>query len=373
VPTEWERVKELYDRADELPAAERAAFLAAACGGDECLLGEVQSLLSAGDAAGSFLEGLPAFDEDAAALSGQTLGPYRLDSLLGHGAMGLVYRATDQRLGRTVAVKVLRPEVALTVEARRRFLRETQATAALHHPNIVTVHDTGHAAGRDFLVMEFVDGQTLADRLRSGPMPLAEALECAIQVASALEAAHQAGILHRDLKPQNVMLTGPTSGHPACTVKVLDFGLAKRHEGGPARSEASQTRTGAVMGTAAYMSPEQVEGRITGLQSDIFSFGAVLYEMIGGRRAFGGKSAGAAMAAVLRDQPKPLDSPPWGIVALCLEKDPTQRFQTAGELRAALENLRAGGRPAKRKLPAGRWRPVLLVAGMATAAAIVLL
>jgi serine/threonine protein kinase len=351
----------LYDRADELAPQDRAAFLEAACGGDNELLGELQSLLAAGDAAGDFLEKPHTQEEDAAALAGLTLGHYRIETLLGQGGMGLVYRAADQRLGRTVAIKLLRREVALTAEARRRFLREALATAALHHPNIVTVYDTGHAAGRDFLVMEFLDGQTLAGRLRDGPMPLSEALDCAIQVASALEAAHLAGILHRDLKPQNVMLSESATGSPGA-VKVLDFGLAKRNEGGPAHSQLSCTYTGAIMGTAAYMSPEQVEGRPTGPQSDIFSFGAMFYEMLGGRRAFGGESAGAAMAAVLRDQPAPLDSPAWEIVAQCLEKDPTLRFPTAGVLRSALETVRAGGQLPAHKRPRGRWWPALAAA-----------
>jgi eukaryotic-like serine/threonine-protein kinase len=343
---DWARLKELYQLAAERPAAERAAFIESVCGGDEELLRELQSLVAAGEAADSFLESTPdmVWAARAAAMAGTTLGHYRLDSLLGRGGMGLVYRATDTRLGRTVAVKIVRPEMASTPEARRRLMREAKAASALKHQNIVTVYDADQAAGRDFLVMEFVEGQTLAERLSSGPMPLAEAMNCAIQVAAALESAHASGILHRDLKPQNVMVE--TSG----TVKVVDFGLAKLSErNAPEHSQALETHAGAVIGTAAYMSPEQAEGRPADARSDIFCFGALLYEMLSGRRAFAGASPASTLAAVLRDDPEPLDSPAGDIVSRCLQKSPERRFQTATDLRSAIEAVRAGKRPISRK------------------------
>jgi Tol biopolymer transport system component/predicted Ser/Thr protein kinase len=362
--THWTRLKELYQQAEERPLPERAAFLEAACGGDTGLLREVESLLAAGDSAGSFLESAPEmlWEARALAMAGVMLGHYRLDELLGSGGMGLVYRATDTRLGRTVAIKLLRPEMAATADAQRRFQREAKAASALKHPNIVTIYDAGQSEGRDFLVMEFVEGQTVAERLRGGPMPFADALACGIQVAAALEAAHAAGILHRDLKPQNVMMdsTGST--------KVVDFGLAKvSARGEPAQSQMTETRLGAVMGTAAYMSPEQAEGQPVDARSDLFSFGALLYEMLSGRRAFKGASPASTLAAVLRDEPAPLDPAPWNVIARCLEKDPGRRFQTPAELGAALEAVRAGG-PVRRRKWARPAAAVLVLAGVLGAA-----
>jgi eukaryotic-like serine/threonine-protein kinase len=338
---QWSRLKELCQQAEELPRNQRGAFLEAACGGDPDLLREAQALLAAGEAAGSFLEAPPhlAWEACAEAMVGGSAGHYRLESLLGRGGMGLVFRAKDTRLGRTVALKLLRPETAQTPAARLRLLREAQAASALKHPNIVTVYEVGEADGRDFLIMEFVEGNTLAERIVSGPLAFAEALDCAIQVASALEAAHRAGVLHRDLKPQNVMLDA------AGVVKVVDFGLAKLMESAETEpSPAGQTNTGAVFGTAPYMSPEQAEGRPADARSDVFSFGALFYELLSGRRAFPGASTAATLAAVLRDHPQPLDSPAWNTISRCLEKDMARRFQSAGELRERLEQVRAGGR-----------------------------
>jgi len=204
-----------------------------------------------------FLESPPeaTWQVRASACEGSTLAGYRLERLLGRGGMGLVYRATDLRLGRDVAIKILRPEAAASPQIRRRFLREAQAASALRHPNIVTVHEAGEANGGDYLVMEFVDGQTLASRLAAGPLSESEAARYALQIVAALKTAHQAGILHRDLKPQNVMI------EPSGVVKVVDFGLAKLGDAhDPAESQALLTQTGAVMGTAPYMSPEQAEG-----------------------------------------------------------------------------------------------------------------
>src|SRR5580698_6734822 len=240
--------------------------------------------------------------------AGTRLGPYEILAPIGAGGMGEVYRATDTRLGRTVAIKVL------SGPHSERFEQEARAIAALNHPHICTLHDVGP----DYLVMEFVEGAAL-----SGPLPVEEALRLALQMAAALEAAHAKGITHRDLKPANILVTKEG-------VKLLDFGLAKVVDG----TDATRTVEGTILGTPSYMAPEQIEGKPCDARSDVFSFGAVLYEMLAGRRAFDG------MAAVLRDDPKP---PPAleSVVMRCLAKQPGQRYQTMAEVKAALESASA--------------------------------
>ena len=248
--------------------------------------------------------------------AGSQVGPYVLISEIGAGSMGDVWKARDSRLERIVAIKRLRV-VGAAIE------REARTIAGLNHPNICTLHDIGG----DYLVMEFIDGAPLA-----GPMEPAEALRVALQIAGALEAAHGKGIVHRDLKPANILLSQGQA-------KLLDFGIAK------ARSEitpdSTMTAETSVSGTPAYMAPEQAQGRATDARSDIFSFGAVLYEMLSGRRAFDGPSSIETMTAVLRDDPPPLDGPPalTAVVRRCLEKSPTHRYQTVTELKAALEQI----------------------------------
>jgi serine/threonine protein kinase/tetratricopeptide (TPR) repeat protein len=255
--------------------------------------------------------------------AGSWLGPYEILALLGTGGMGEVWKARDTRLNRIVAVK------QLAEQHSGRFAQEARAIAALNHPHICQIYDVG----ADYLVLEFVEGQTLADRIRSGGgpgLPQEELVRIARQIAEGLEEAHRAGILHRDLKPSNVMIT--TKG----AAKLLDFGLARLAS---VEADATQTQHGVVVGTAAYMSPEQAEGRPVDLRSDVFSFGAVLYEMISGSRAFGGTSALQMMNAVVRDEPPPLQTSAAleRIVRRCLQKVPAQRFQTMDEIRAALE------------------------------------
>ena len=247
------------------------------------------------------------------------LGPYEIICLLGTGGMGEVWKARDTRLGRMVAIK------RLTSAHSGRFQQEARAIAALNHPHICQIHDIGP----DYLVLEYIDGQPLR-----GPVPPAEALRLALQIASALEEAHRQGILHRDLKPANIMVTGGAG--TSRIAKLLDFGLAKLVS---ADAEATRTMDGIVSGTAAYMSPEQAEGRPLDARSDIFSFGAVLYELLSGQRAFGGASTVAVLSAVLRDDPQPIHAPPalQRIVRRCLQKPQAQRFQSTGELRAAIE------------------------------------
>jgi eukaryotic-like serine/threonine-protein kinase len=255
--------------------------------------------------------------------TGARLGPYEILALLGTGGMGEVWKARDTRLNRIVAVK------RLTGQQSGRFEQEARAIAALNHPHICQIYDVG----ADYLVLEYVEGRTLADRLRGGAgpgLPIEEALRLARQIAEGLEEAHRKGILHRDLKPGNVMVT--TKG----VAKLLDFGLATLVS---ADDDVTRTLDGTVLGTAAYMSPEQAEGRPLDARSDIFSFGTVLYEMLSGSRAFGGTTALQVMNAVVRDEPPPLQSSLAleRIVRRCLEKSPGQRFQTMAEVRSALE------------------------------------
>ena len=280
---------------------------------------------------------------------GDRLGPYEVVGALGAGGMGEVYRATDTRLDRTVAVKVLTAHVADSPGQRERFEREARAVGAINHPNICTLFDVGRerpsSAGppMDFLVMEFLDGETVARRLERGPVPVAEALPIAVEIAEALDTAHRQGIVHRDLKPTNVMLT-------ATGVRLLDFGLAKQHEAGaPGTLTSAPTRTaltmeGSILGTLHYMSPEQLDGKPADARSDVFSFGATLYEMVSGRRPFDGPSQASVIGAILKDAPVPLRDAEAPIprrldrvVRTCLAKDPEDRWQTMRDLKRELQ------------------------------------
>jgi len=270
---------------------------------------------------------------------GTRLGPYTISAPIGAGGMGEVYRATDTRLGRTVAIKVLPEHVASDPERKQRFEREAKTLAALSHPHICPIHDVGSQGGIDFLVMEYLEGETLEQRLKKGALPLDQALHIGIQIADALAAAHRAGIIHRDLKPGNIILT--KSG-----AKLLDFGLAKT--GAPAAmgtlsmlptTPPNLTAQGAILGTFQYMAPEQLEGREADARTDIFAFGAVLYEMVTGKKTFEGKSQASLIAAILEREPPPMSSlqplvPPLldRIVRTCLAKEADDRWQTARDL-----------------------------------------
>ncbi|MFN7989657.1 MAG: protein kinase [Thermoanaerobaculia bacterium] len=273
------------------------------------------------------------------------LSHYELVEQLGEGGMGVVYKARDVRLGRFVALKVLAPGRVSDPERRQRFVTEARAASALDHPNVLTVHEIGSEDGVDFIVTEYLPGKTLAKLIPRHGFPPAEALRYAIPIADALAAAHAAGVIHRDLKPANVMVTD------AGLVKILDFGLAKLVDPAPVEEgEETQpilTREGAVLGTCAYMSPEQAEGREVDPRTDVFSFGAVLYEMVTGRKAFARDSASATIAAVLRDEPEPAREVSGNVPAeldrvihRCLRKDPAKRFQSMADLKVALEEIR---------------------------------
>ena len=273
--------------------------------------------------------------------AGSRIGPYEIVSLLGSGGMGDVYRARDARLGRAVAVKVLTPDVANDPGRRQRFEQEARAASALNHPNILSVYDTGSQDGLVYIVSELIDGETLRDHLKRGALPQSRVLEIAGQVADALAAAHAADIVHRDLKPENIMLTRDGRA------KILDFGLAKqvtpRTPGSDEAEMLTRTTPGAVLGTAAYMSPEQVRGETVDPRSDLFSFGLVLYECLCGRPPFERPTGVEVMTAILREDPPELPesvAPALRqIVAHCLEKEPDRRFHSARDLAFALRTV----------------------------------
>jgi Tol biopolymer transport system component/predicted Ser/Thr protein kinase len=274
---------------------------------------------------------------------GKTLGHYQITEKLGEGGMGVVYKARDTHLDRFAALKVLPPERVSDPDRKRRFIQEAKAASALNHPNIITIHDIDQADGIDFIAMEYVAGKTLDELIPRKGMRLSLALKYAVQIADALARAHGAGIIHRDLKPSNVMV----DEHGL--VKVLDFGLAKLTEAAGPEAETAATRTGAgmILGTAAYMSPEQAEGKHIDTRSDIFSFGSMLYEMLTGQRAFRGDTRASTIASILREEPKPISQMAEGlpreverIVRRCLRKDPEHRFQAMPDLKVALEELK---------------------------------
>jgi len=277
---------------------------------------------------------------------GTRLGPYEIVSPLGAGGMGEVYRAKDTRLDRTVAIKVLASHLSQDAELKQRFLREARAISSLSHPHICALYDVGSQDGVEYLVMELLEGETLAERLAKGTLPLAQVLRFGVEIAEALGAAHRQGIVHRDLKPGNVMLT--KSG-----VKLLDFGLAKQLEGAASGAgDLSQVETksvdaltgkGVILGTVQYMAPEQLEGKEADSRTDIFALGDVLYEMATGRKAFAGTSPASLIGAILKEEPPPVSAlqqmaPPAldHVVKKCLAKDPDERWQSAADVASEL-------------------------------------
>ncbi len=398
----WPRVKALFQAAVERPTEERDAFLAAATGEDEALRREVESLLTSDTSDVSFLDQLPVASElvlaDALAAPpasmdhtlshavltpGLRVGPYEIVAPLGAGAMGEVYRACDTKLNRDVALKVLPERFALDPDRLARFTREAQLLATLNHPNIAAIYGLEESNGAQALVLELVDGPTLADRIALGPISLEEALTIARQIAEALEAAHEKGIIHRDLKPANIKIA--RNG----VVKVLDFGLAKVWDGAPQSDLSASPRLTAtdiggrtILGTPAYMSPEQARGQPLDRRTDIWSFGCVLYEMLTGRAPFAGDTISDTLAAILEREPDrtmlPADTPVpiRRLLRRCLEKDRKGRLDSAAGARLEIDDAIAS--PAAETLalaatPSRRVTPVAIaaLAGVAVIAALV--
>ena len=287
-PERWRQIEDLYHAARECAPADLQQFLTDGCGADAELRREVESLLAENGSRADIIE-RPALPADAVKTGiGSQLGPYRIEASIGQGGMGEVWRARDTRLNRDVAVKIS------AAQFTHRFEREARAIASLNHPNICTLHDIGP----NYLVMELVEGPTLAERIKRGPIPLEEAIAIAKQIADALEAAHEKGIVHRDLKPANIKV------RPDGSVKVLDFGLAKSGgEVGASDETLTATAPGMIMGTAGYMPPEQARGEKVDKRADIWAFGVVLYEMVTGRRLFEGKTLSDTLVAVIKEEP----------------------------------------------------------------------
>jgi serine/threonine protein kinase len=353
----WHKIESLYHFARELNPEERRAYLENACASDEALRREVESLLAREELAANFLEtDAPAVcgkAGEASVPAGERIGPYLVLEFLRKGGMGEVYKARDTRLDRTVAMKFLPLAFADDHAALDRFQREARAASALNHPRICTVHDVGDYHSRPFFVMEFLEGQSLRDRIAGKPLPIRELVDFAVQICEALQAAHARGIIHRDIKPGNIFVT--TSGQ----VKILDFGLAKlvtdprpaptaakMAESATTVTSATLTRPGALMGTPTYLSPEQARCEEVDARTDIFSLGVVLFEMATGRPSFRGKTSGELIGAILHQTPaKPSTSNPAvpagleQIILRMLEKERTARYQSAGDLLADLSQL----------------------------------
>jgi len=342
----WQQIERLYHAALARPATERAAFVAEASAGDEELRSEVAQLLNAPPTAeGMFarpaaaLAAATAGNPEISVLSGHRLGVYQLQERIGSGGMGEVYRATDTKLNRPVAIKFLSSALADT-SARRRFQREAQLASSLNHPHILTVHDAGEVDGRQYLVTELVEGGTLRDWIHASPRRWQDVVEMLIGPADGLATAHDAGILHRDIKPENILIT--KSGY----AKLADFGLAKLRESPSLVSNAvTETRTmaGVIVGTIAYMSPEQATGRPVDARSDVFSFGVVLYELLAGRRPFDGPTDLDALHAIVHRSaerlPESMPSSLRDLIERTLQKDPVQRVQTMREVVGDLKRL----------------------------------
>ncbi len=350
----WQRVEDLFHQAADLAPNQRAGFLTDVCGRDDALRDEIESLLAHDDSTNDVLgiavekavELLPdgsASDDD---MAGKQIGPYQITGIVGKGGMGRVFKARDTQLNRSVAMKVLPAGHFSNPERKKRFLDEAKSASALNHPNIITIHGILEQDGTDFIVMEYVSGKTLDRFIGHRGLTLKQAVKYAVEIADGLAAAHAAGIVHRDIKPSNIMVSEQHR------VKILDFGLAKQTEQAETSQDASiaaeapLTNPGLVFGTAAYMSPEQAEGKRVDARSDIFSFGALLYEMVTGRRAFQGQSTVSIMAAVLNQQPPTpralvatLPAELERVILRCLKKEPERRIQHMDDVKLSLEDV----------------------------------
>jgi serine/threonine protein kinase/Tfp pilus assembly protein PilF len=349
-PERWQQIERLFHSALAQEPAERAEFLKEGCAGDEALRREMESLLRSHDLGDSFIE-QPASDLAADMLvcrrskleAEQRIGHYVIKRLLGEGGMGQVYLAQDVRLDRLVALKLLPEQFTVDAERVRRFEFEARAASALNHPNIVTIHEIGQSGSSHFIATEFIDGETLRDRLNSAPMALGEVLDVAAQVASALTGAHEVGVVHRDIKPENVMLR--RDGY----VKVLDFGLAKlasRAAAVEADAPTVTTEPNVLRGTLRYMSPEQARGLDVDARTDIWSLGVVLYEMAAGRAPFESDTHSHLILSILECEPPPLgrySEVPTDLERIArkaLSKDTADRYQQAGDMAHDLKSLK---------------------------------
>src|SRR5262245_61136048 len=337
-PERWRQITAIYQEAAACRGQDREAYLAHTCGGDAALRREIEELL-AQEPHASFLA------TSATLPPGSRIGTYELLEVIGAGGMGIVYRARDLKLQRDVALKVLPESVVREPDRIARFRREATVLASLNHPNIAAIYGFEDSGEVHALVLELVEGSTLADRIACGPLPVDEALKIARQIAEALEAAHEQGIIHRDLKPANIKVREDG------TVKVLDFGLAKAMEpvgGAPNLSQSptlttpAMTHAGMILGTAAYMSPEQAKGRPAGTRSDVWAFGCVLYEMLTQKRAFAGEDVSDTLASVLRSEPDWSALPTeathlTSVLQRCLEKDVKRRLRDIADVKVLLE------------------------------------
>jgi TolB-like protein/tRNA A-37 threonylcarbamoyl transferase component Bud32 len=349
----WRRLQALFYKALEMEPGARSTFLDENCGGDQELRKEIEGLLDASETPLDFLQKpvqdaahqMIAEDGCRAIAPGRELTHYRVISLLGSGGMGEVYLAEDTHLKRKVALKMLKPELTRDERDLRRFEKEAHAASALNHPNILTIYEFGQVDGLRFIAAEFIEGRTLGERIRNGPLETTAAIEVAIQIASALDAAHACGIVHRDIKPDNVILRADG------IVKVLDFGIAKlserQIEETMRRAVSAHSEPGMVLGTAKYMSPEQARGQVVDGRSDVFSLGSVMYEMITGRAAFDGETTSDVIAAILKVDPTPpvdlVPDVPYEIeriMAKALRKDRETRYQSARDLLLDLQDFK---------------------------------
>src|SRR5262245_15116063 len=352
----WQQVNELFQLVDERTPDERTTFLQTACQGDEGLRREVESLIASYERAENFIES-PAFEfvpelltaDRTSAIIGESIGHYRIEALIGVGGMGEVYLARDERLGRKVALKFLPERLTANNTQLSRFKSEAGAASALNDPNILTVYEIGTEGNRHFIATEFIEGVTLRAALARGRMTVHEALEVTVQVASALAAAHKTGVVHRDIKPENIMI------RPDGYVKVLDFGLAKLTEQEPASDNrdftifsTQHTLAGLLVGTPRYMSPEQARGQPADARSDIWSLGAVIYEMVCGSPAFSGATPSDCIASILKTEAPPLSRVAPAapaelqiILHKALRKNRDDRYQAIAEMLAALRSLKA--------------------------------
>ena len=350
-PERWRAITEIFHDAIAREPAQRDAFLAEACKVDASLKADVEAMLAAHDEAGSFGDPVIASSASKQLAPGTHFGSYRIEALIGSGGMGEVYRARDSKLGRDVALKILPTHLMFDRERRARLTREAQLLATLNHPHVAAIYGLEEADGVTALVLELVEGPTLADRIARGPLPMSQALAIARQIAEALDAAHEKGIIHRDLKPANIVLQGPlgvTGGD--VWAQLLDFGLAKMIAVDVPPGMATEpsvslapTADGRILGTPAYMSPEQARGLVVDKRTDIWAFGCVLYEMLVGRSAFGGDTVSDTIAAVIEREPSWTALPPHTPASIrrllerCLDKDPRRRLRDVGDARIEIE------------------------------------